>query len=85
MRLTEKGRTALDEASPRADTADEAILKLIPSGKRGGFLAGLRALSAERPKPGEEKAAKPKKDKKAAKKARKTKKAKKAAAPAVVA
>lgn len=80
--LTDKGRTALAEAEPRAHAADEAIMKLIPSGKRSGFLAALRALGAERLKPGEEKAPKGKKDKgvKKAKKAKKkAKKAKKAA------
>ena len=76
--LTEKGRTALDEAEPRAEAADEAILKLIPSGKRGGFMAALRALSGDRA----EAAAKPvkaksKDAKKAKKKAKKAKKAKK--------
>jgi DNA-binding MarR family transcriptional regulator len=77
--LTDKGRTALDEAEPRAKAADEAILKLVPQGKRGGFLSALRALSAERPKPGEEKAAKGKKGKKdKKKKAKKAKKARKA-------
>ena len=74
--LTDKGKTALQEAEPRAHAADEAILKLIPSGKRGGFIAGLRALGAERPKAGEEQPAKPKKaGKKAKKKAKKAKKA----------
>ena len=74
--LTDKGRTALAEAEPRALAADQAILKLIPQGKRGGFLAALRSLAAERPKAVEEKAEKGKKSKKAKKKA--AKKAKKA-------
>ncbi len=78
--LTDKGRTALSEAQPRADAADDAILRLIPSGKRGGFLAGLRALSAERAKGAEEPPAKIKKagkkaEKKAAKKGKKARKA----------
>jgi len=73
--LTDKGRIALAEAEPRAHAADQAILRLVPSGKRGGFLASLRALAAERPKAGEEKAEKGKKAKKAKKKA--AKKAKK--------
>lgn len=77
--LTEKGRTALHEAQPRAHAADEAIMKLVPSGKRGGFLSALRALSAERPKNGEDKAGKAKKGKKAKKKARKARKAAKKA------
>jgi len=76
--LTDKGKLALQEAEPRAMAADEAILKLIPSGKRGGFLAGLRALSAERPRPAEDKPDKAaKKAKKAKKKAKKAKRAKK--------
>ena len=78
--LTDKGRTALDEAEPRARAADDAILKLVPQGKRGGFLSALRALSAERPKPGEEKPGKGKKGKKdKKKKGKKAKKAKKSA------
>ncbi len=76
--LTDKGRIALSEAQPRAENADEAILKLIPSGKRGGFLAGLRALSAERSKPGDDQPSKGKKAKKAEKRAKKAKKSKKA-------
>ena len=75
--LTDKGRGALAEAQPRAHAADQAILKLVPSGKRGGFLAALRALAAERPKAGDDKAEKSKKAKKAKKKA--AKKARKAA------
>jgi DNA-binding MarR family transcriptional regulator len=66
--LTEKGRTILDEAGPRAVAADDAILKLVPKAKRVGFMAGLRALSTERIK-GEDKPAK--RAKKAKKKARK--------------
>ena len=77
--LTDKGRTALAEAEPRAHAADQAILRLVPSGKRGGFLASLRALAAERPKAADEKADKGKKAKKARKKA--AKKAKKASKP----
>jgi DNA-binding MarR family transcriptional regulator len=66
--LTDKGRTALQEAEPRAAAADDAILKLVPSGKRGGFLSALRALAAERPKPGDEKPAKGKRGKKSKRK-----------------
>ncbi len=78
VRLTDKGRTSLQEAEPRAQAADDAVLKMIPSGKRGGFLAALRALSSERVRAPEEKAGKAKKaDKKAKKKAKKAKKAKK--------
>ncbi len=78
--LTDKGRSALAEAQPRAHAADQAILKLVPSGKRGGFLTALRALAAERPKAGDDKADKGKKAKKAKKKA--AKKARKAGKPA---
>lgn len=82
--LTDKGRVALDEAGPRALAADEAIIKLVPSSKRGGFIAGLRALAAERPKPSEPKPAKAKKaDKKAKKKAKKARKATKSAVAAL--
>ncbi len=77
--LTDKGRTALAEAEPRAHAADQAILKLAPSSKRSAFMACLRALAAERPKDGEEKADKGKKAKKAKKKA--AKKAKKSRKP----
>ena len=78
--LTEKGRTALDEAEPRSRAADEAIMKLVPSGKRSGFLSALRALSAERAKPTDEKPSKGKKTKKDKKKKdKKAKKAKKSA------
>ena len=75
--LTDKGRNALSEAEPRAQAADDAILGLIPSGKRGGFLAGLRALSSQRPKDEDAKPSKKKAGKKAKKKAKKAKKAKK--------
>ena len=77
--LTDTGRTSLAEAEPRAHAADQAILRLIPSGKRGGFLAALRAMAVERPKAGEEKAEKGKKSKKSKKKA--AKKAKKSRKP----
>jgi len=76
--LTDKGRTALGEAQPRAQAADEAIMKLVPSGKRGGFLSALRALGAERLKASDDKPAKGKKAKKSKKKAKKSKKGKKA-------
>ena len=84
--LTDKGRLALQEAQPRAHAADEAIMKLVPSGKRGGFLSALRSLAAERVKAAEERPGKIKKGKKAKKKARKAKKAKKgeASEPALV-
>ncbi len=78
--LTDQGRQALQEAGPRAEAADEAIIKLVPSGKRGGFMAGLRALAAERPTASEPKPAKAKKaDKKAKKKGKKAHKGAKSA------
>ena len=77
--LTDKGRTALAEAEPRAHAADQAILKLAPSSKRSAFMACLRALAAERPKDADDKADKGKKAKKAKKKA--AKKAKKTRKP----
>ena len=80
--LTDKGRAVLDDAGPRAAAADEAILKLVPKAKRVGFMAGLRALSAE-PAKAEDK---PLKRKKAKKKARKAaRKAQKDAAEAPLA
>ncbi len=75
--LTDKGRAALGEAEPRAQAADAAIMKLVPSGKRGGFMAALRALGAER-KTDEDKAGRTKKGKKSRKKSKKSKKSKKA-------
>ncbi len=76
--LTDKGRTSLQEAEPRAQAADDEILGLIPSGKRSAFLAGLRALSSQRVRADDGKPAKQKKaGKKAKKKAKKAKKAKK--------
>ena len=77
--LTDKGRSALAEAEPRAHAADQAILKLAPSGKRSAFLACLRALAADPPKAGDDKAEKGKKARKAKKKA--AKKARKARKP----
>ena len=80
VRLTQDGRMALGEAGPRALAADEAIIKLVPPGKRGGFMSGLRALASERPKASEPKPAKARKaDKKARKKSKKAKKASKSA------
>jgi DNA-binding MarR family transcriptional regulator len=70
--LTDKGRTALMEAQPRAQAADEAIMKLVPSGKRSGFLSALRAFSKERGKD-EDKPPKGKKAKKARRKAKRAK------------
>ena len=86
--LTDKGRQALEEAEPRAHAADEAILKLVPSGKRGGFIAALRALATDIGKIDGKEPKAGKGGKKAKKKAKKAKKASKGepdAPPAVVA
>lgn len=77
VRLTDKGREAMEAAAPKAAEADAALLKLLPSGKRSPFLSALARIStpkAEKP----EKAPKAKKLEKAEKKSRK--KARKAAA-----
>ena len=76
VRLADAGRAALETAAPRAKAADEALLKLLPGGKRGAFLTALATMAAgERRKPD----AKPKRTKaekkagkNAAKKASKT-------------
>ncbi len=76
VRLTEEGKSVLASAEPGAKAADKALLKLIPSSKRDGFLAALRALATEPHGPrdtAEPKAKKPKKDKKAKRKAKKAK------------
>lgn len=75
VRLTEAGRVAMEAAAPRAAEADAALLKLLPSGKRNGFLNALGKIASP-------KAEKAKKDPaaKAEKKARKKAKKAKAAA-----
>src|SRR5688572_22595634 len=76
VRLTDAGRAALESAAPRARAADEALLKLLPGGKRSAFLAALsnmagadhrKAAAAEK---GRRKSAK-KAEKKVSKKAKK--------------
>jgi DNA-binding MarR family transcriptional regulator len=72
VRLTEAGRTAMDAAAPRAAEADAALLKLLPSGKRNGFLTALSKIAS----PKAEKARKDpaaKAEKKAKKKAKRAK------------
>lgn len=45
VRLTEMGRTALDETAPRVADADARILGHLTAGKRDAFIAALGALS----------------------------------------
>ncbi len=45
VRLTAKGRTALDEAAPKVAAADRRILANLTSGKRDAFIAALGALA----------------------------------------
>jgi len=45
VRLTEKGRAALDEVAPRVADADARILGHLTAGKRDAFIAALSALS----------------------------------------
>lgn len=81
VRLTDAGRTALEEIGPRADAADTRLLALLPKGKRGAFLEALAALVGGEPKVKKAKAAKPPKAAKPEKapKLEKKKKKKKAA------
>ena len=44
VRLGEAGRLALAEAQPKMDAADARLLKMLPGGKRDGFLNLLREL-----------------------------------------
>ncbi|MGZ8362744.1 MAG: MarR family winged helix-turn-helix transcriptional regulator [Caulobacteraceae bacterium] len=71
VRLTDDGRAALERAKPLAAAADAAILKLLPSGKRAGFLNALARVASGEPRK-EKKAKKEpgKGGKKAAKKAK---------------
>lgn len=88
VRLTEMGRLALQQALPQAQAADDAILALLPKGKRQAFLALLQRLSGLEEGRGpreKDKLRKLEKKKKAegdskAKKAKRKKKAKRAAA-----
>lgn len=77
VRLTEAGRAALEAAAPQAQAADEALLALLPKGKRDTFVDLLRLLTGdEEPKPKKDKAEKA--ERKAAKAEKKRKKAEKA-------
>jgi DNA-binding MarR family transcriptional regulator len=66
VRLTEPGRALLEEAAPRAQGVDDAILALLPKSRRVAFLDALETVAAGRKRG---KAAK--KERKIAKKARK--------------
>jgi DNA-binding MarR family transcriptional regulator len=92
VRLTAKGRTALNEVAPRVAAADARILANLTSGKRDAFIAALgvlaeageAALVGEDPAPEnkKKKADKaPKAEKKKKKKVKKDKGAKAAGAP----
>jgi DNA-binding MarR family transcriptional regulator len=76
VRLTDRGREAMEEAAPRAAEADAALMKLLPSGKRSPFLSALGRIAspkADKPEkaPKAKKAAKREKGEKNEKKARK--------------
>ena len=45
VRLTETGAAALADMRPRVAAADAAILEVLGSGKRDGFVSALRALA----------------------------------------
>jgi DNA-binding MarR family transcriptional regulator len=63
--LTADGRTALDEAAPKVEAADERILRLLPARKRDAFLSVLREIGqAAEGEPETAAEAKPKKKKK---------------------
>ena len=77
VRLTEKGREALDEARPALTDADEAILECLPRNRRKAFVdlllllsaaADERGVEAEKPKSAKSKADDKKKKKKKKKK-----------------
>ena len=86
VRLTDEGRAAVAEASPRVAAADARILALMPGARRDAFLKTLRDLAraAGKGEAGEDAPAKVKKAKAAkpekADKKKKKKKAKKRAA-----
>jgi MarR family transcriptional regulator, temperature-dependent positive regulator of motility len=75
VRLTEAGRTALNEARPKMAAADSRVLKLISGGgRRAAFVGLLRDLAASEAKPQaapKAKTAKAHKPRKAGKKAKK--------------
>lgn len=93
VRLTPKGRAALDEAAPKVAAADARILANLTSGKRDAFItalgvlaeAGAASLMGEDPAPAKKKKKAdkadraPKAEKKKKKKAKKDKGAKTAA------
>jgi MarR family transcriptional regulator, temperature-dependent positive regulator of motility len=86
VRLTEFGRAALADAAPKAQAADEALLKLLAPGKRSGFLSALAAVAEGGRRKADAEAKAKDKDKRARKAEKKVakkekKKAKKAARP----
>lgn len=87
VRLTERGREAMEEAAPRAAEADAALLKLLPSGKRSPFLSALARIATPKPEKPEKtpKVKKTAKRDKGEKKSRKKAKKDKAPAPEPVA
>ena len=58
VRLTERGRTLLEQTEPRVVAADKRLLKLLPSKKRDDFLRLLQDLVKEGGAPAAEAAAK---------------------------
>ncbi len=83
VRLTDMGRSALDETAPRVADADARILGHLTAGKRDAFIAALAALSkaGEDALVGEESPKKKKKADKAPKAPKGEKAAKAAKAP----
>ena len=74
--LTDTGRAAVDDATPKVAAADERILALMPAGKRSAFLKTLRGMAKP---PGGDKTPKPEKADKLAKAEKKKAKAQKKA------
>ncbi|MFZ5668118.1 MAG: MarR family winged helix-turn-helix transcriptional regulator [Pseudomonadota bacterium] len=58
VRLTDAGRAALAETSPRAAEADARLLALLPKSRREAFLAALAALTGPDDAPAKKKARK---------------------------
>ena len=92
VRLTDAGRTAVQEAGPKVAEVDARIMALVPSAKRDTFLKTLRDMSraagkSEAPdsEAKKEKKAKPEKPAKADKKKKKKKSKKKDAEAAAAA
>lgn len=82
VHLSDQGRAALAETSPKVAAADARLLRLLSSGKREGFLALLRDLArstTDTPAPGADKKKKKKAKAEKAPAEGKKKKVKKAA------